>query len=171
MNFLLPHQLTSRQFMMWYFSRQTRDKLSSIFPPVGRGPKSCFPRIHSFGQGQYGLILNSPLRDLNCSSGNFAYRGSEGLRDPTISKTKNKIKTAFRLCFNQITIKKHQKHSWRGFEVGGIWISSYEQQTTLRPGSDADLFMSRTQYIELSTWKVPRWINRPCHGFRRHLGE
>ena len=29
----------------------------------------------SFGQGQYGLILNS-LRDLICSSGNFAHRGS-----------------------------------------------------------------------------------------------
>ena len=25
-----------------------------------------------------------------------------------------------------------------------------------RPGSDADLFMSRTYYIELSTWKVRR---------------
>ena len=36
-----------------------------------------------------------------------------------------------------------------GFEVGGIRISSYQEQTTLRPGSDADLFMSRTQYIEL----------------------
>ena len=43
-----------------------------------------------------------------------------------------------------------------GFEVGGIRISSYEEQTTLRPGSDADLFMSRTQYIELSTSKVRR---------------
>ena len=43
---------------------------------------------------------------------------------------------------------------WREWKILNIYL-----QTTkiwLRPGSDAELFMSRTKYIELSTWKVRR---------------
>ena len=37
-----------------------------------------------------------------------------------------------------------------------VWSELFWLSDTLRPSSDAELFLNRTEYIELGSWKVRR---------------
>ena len=54
--FHFSHQLASRQFMILHFSRQTRDKLSSIFPALAGDHKVASQGFIRTSSIQYGLI-------------------------------------------------------------------------------------------------------------------